>query len=191
MKRLVFAILLFLTLPASAAEWVRVRSLADGDQYFYDRSKLYISGDEITYWKKVAFKIPATVKGQAAVSGIYRERIHCAEHTLKLISYLLYATDGSTIEYIASHEGEAAPIIPDTVGDVFEKTVCDLVRQKQEQARQKKLEEAKKTENAKADTAPATQAPETEPRLPADKTLPSGLEEDQKVPVPPQPPVVN
>jgi hypothetical protein len=191
MKRLVFAILLLLTLPASAAEWVRVRSLADGDQYFYDRSKLYFSGDEITYWKKVAFKIPATVKGQAAVSGIYRERIHCAEHTLKLISYLLYATDGSTIEYIASHEGEAAPIIPDTVGDVFEKTVCGLVQQKQEQARQKKLEETRKAEHIKADTSPATQAPEAESGLPAEKMPPPGLEEEQKVPVIPQPPVVN
>lgn len=129
--------LLLLSLPVHAAEWVRVRPQAEGDQYFYDRSKIYINGDEITYWKKVAFRMPVTVKGQSAASGLYRERIHCAEHTLKLISYLLYAADGSTIEYVASHEGEAAPIIPDTLGDVFEKTTCSLVHQKQVLERQK------------------------------------------------------
>lgn len=129
---LLSTLLLALTLPASAAEWVRVRTQGDGDQYFYDRSKLFINGDEITYWKKVIFKAPQAVKGHFAASGLYRERIHCAEHTLKLISYLLYAADGSTIEYIASHESEAAPIIPDTLGDVFEKTACDLVHQKRQ-----------------------------------------------------------
>lgn len=170
MKSLGLIILLLLSLPAAAAEWVRVRPLAEGDQYFYDRSKLYINGDEITYWKKVAFKIPATVKGQAAASGLYRERIHCAEHTLKLISYLLYASDGSTIEYIASHEGEAAPIIPDTVGDVFEKTVCDLVRQNHEAARQKTAEEeARKAESGKGTPAPIIAAPGVKPKPPEEK----------------------
>lgn len=166
MKALGLIILLLLSLPVAAAEWVRVRPLAEGDQYFYDRTKLYINGDEITYWKKVAFRMPVTVKGLAAVSGLYRERIHCAEHTLKLISYLLYAADGNTIEYIAIHEGEAAPIIPDTVGDVFEKTVCDLVRQKQEAARREKAkEEARKPEPNKAKPAPV-EAPRIEATLP-------------------------
>jgi hypothetical protein len=189
MKQLGLIILFLLSLPAFAAEWVRVRPLAEGDQYFYDRSKLYINGDEITYWKKVAFKIPATVKGQAAVSGLYRERIHCAEHTLKLISYLLYAADGNTIEYIASHEGEAAPIIPDTVGDVFEKTVCDLVRQKQTLARQKTAEdETRKTESEKGNSAPITETP-GKPKPPAEKGNPNSQEQEPITPA--SPPVVN
>ncbi|MBZ0104559.1 MAG: hypothetical protein K8H84_02915 [Sulfuricella denitrificans] len=168
-----------------------MRPLAEGDQYFYDRSKLYFSGDEITYWKKVAFKIPVTLKGQAAVSGLYRERIHCAEHTLKLISHLLYAADGSTIEYIANHEGEAAPIIPDTVGDIFEKTVCDLVRQKMEQARQKNRADEKKPEHIQTDPVPATQASDSETKEPVEKTPSMGPDEEQKPPVSPSPPVVN
>lgn len=129
------AVLFALALPATAAEWVRVHTPIDGDQYYYDRSKLFISGDEITYWKKVTFRVPQPVKGLLATSGLYRERIHCTEHTLKLISYLLYATDGSMIEYIAAHESETAPIIPDTLGDVFERTACELVRQKQREQR--------------------------------------------------------
>ncbi|PWB55264.1 MAG: hypothetical protein C3F18_06075 [Nitrosomonadales bacterium] len=186
MKPLGLIILLLLSLPATAAEWIRVRPLAESDQYFYDRSKLYINGDEITYWKKVAFKTPAMVKGQAAASGLYRERIHCAEHTLKLISYLLYAADGSTIEYIAGHEGEAAPIIPDTVGDVFEKTVCDLVRQKQALARQKTAgEEARNSQSEKGTPAPVIEAPDIKPK-PVEKPAQG---EEQIAPM--TPPVVN
>jgi len=158
--------LLTLVLPASAAEWVRVNTIGENDQYFYDRSKLYISGDEITYWKKVSFRIAQPVKTQFAASGLFRERIHCAEHTLKLISYLLYTADGTTIEYVATNEGDAAPIIPDTLGDVFEKTACELVRQKREEQRRKSLDEAPKTEQKKSAAAPVlpAAAPEEEPK---------------------------
>ena len=193
MKSISLIILLLLSLPATAAEWIRVRPLAEGDQYFYDRSKLYINGDEITYWKKVAFRTPVTVKGQAAVSGLYRERIHCAEHTLKLISYLLYAADGSTIEYVASHEGESAPIIPDTLGDVFEKTVCDLVRQKQEAARRKAAEEeARKAESGKIKIAPLVGTSDGELK-PTRQKRPYQSDHDDEPPIPatPPPPVVN
>lgn len=128
---------------AHAAEWVKIHSLAERDQFFYDKTKLVIHGDEITYWKKVAFSTPQPFKGKFAASGLYRERIHCAEHTLKLISYLLYAPSGEAVEYISSAEGEAVPIIPDSLGDVFEKALCPLVRQKQEQARLKEQEDAR------------------------------------------------
>ncbi|MDP2964211.1 MAG: hypothetical protein Q8N54_15775 [Sulfurimicrobium sp.] len=191
MKLIGLIILLLLSLPVAAAEWIRVRPVTDGDQYFYDRSKLYINGDEITYWKKVAFRTPATAKGMAAVSGLYRERIHCAEHTLKLISYLLYAADGNTIEYVASHEGEAAPIIPDTVGDMFEKTVCELVRMRQETVRREKAkEEAKKPESEKTKVVPID-APGSE-TSPSEDHLPQPPHEEEVIkPATPPPPVVN
>lgn len=163
MKKFWPILLLALALPASAAEWVRVHTSGEGDQYFYDRSKLYINGDEITYWKKVTFKTAQPVKSQFAASGLFRERIHCAEHTLKLISYLLYAADGGTIEYVAANEGEAAPIIPDTLGDIFEKTACELVRQKHGEQRRKPPEEPQKAEPKKEDL----KKPEIAPVLPA------------------------
>jgi hypothetical protein len=139
MKILVILLMLMTAIPAMAAEWVQVRTPGDNDLYYYDRSKLFVSGEEITYWKKVVFRTPQPVNGQYAASGLYRERIHCAEHTLKLISHLLYTTDGRSIEYIANHEGEAAPIIPDTLGDVFEQTACPLVRQRQDE-RQRRID---------------------------------------------------
>ncbi len=178
---LLATLLLALTLPVFAAEWVRVRTPGDGDQYFYDRSKLFINGDEITYWKKVIFKTPQAVKGHFAASGLYRERIHCAEHTLKLISYLLYAADGNTIEYIASHENEAAPIIPDTLGDVFEKTACDLVHQKRQE--QHPREEAGKPQAATP--APPAIAPPATTVMP--KTDMPAMAPKPAPPITPQP----
>lgn len=174
MKRVWLTLILLAALPASAADWVRLRTPGEGDQYYYDRSKLFMNGDEITYWKKVTFKTAQPVKGQFAASGLYRERIHCAEHTLKLISYLLYAADGSTIEYVANHEGDAAPIIPDTLGDVFEKTACDLIQQKREEQRRKPLEEPRKIEIIPA-TPPTIPAPEL-------KSAPTPAEQKPAVP---------
>lgn len=151
---------LFLALPAGAADWVRIEVPGEGDQYFYDRSKTFVNGDEITYWKKVVFRPPQPVKGQYAASGLYRERIHCAEHTLKLISYLLYSANGGTIEYVANSDSDAAPIIPDTLGDVFEKTACSLLRQKRDELRQKSAEPARPADTAPGATgSPAAAAP--------------------------------
>lgn len=172
MKRLGIILFLLLGQPSHAAEWIKVHTQADGDQYFYDRSKLVISGEEISYWKKVVFKTPVALKGQTASSGLYREHIHCTEHTLKLISYLLYAPDGNAIEYSASHEGDASPIIPDSVGDVFEKTVCELVRQKQESARLKAMEE-EAGKRIRENTPPAQSASEPQIPLPAQEPPPT------------------
>lgn len=134
-----------------AAEWVKIHTAADPNLYFYDRSKLFLNDDEITYWKKVVFNTPQPFKDKLIASALYRERIHCAEHTLKLISYLLYTPTGELSEYAPTKEGDPAPIIPDSLGDVFEKALCPLVRQKQEAERQRieakaKAEAAEKME---------------------------------------------
>ena len=100
------------------------------------------------------FITPQPFKDKLIASALYRERIHCAEHTLKLISYLLYTPAGELFEYAPTKEGDAAPIIPDSLGDVFEKALCPLVRQKQEEDRLRS--EAK----AKAEAAEKSEAEE-------------------------------
>ncbi|BCB28463.1 hypothetical protein SKTS_33490 [Sulfurimicrobium lacus] len=185
MRTVWLILLLTLPLPAAAAEWVRVHTSGEGDQYYYDRSKLFINGDEITYWKKAVFKAPQPVKNQFAASGLFRERIHCAEHTLKLISYLLYAADGSTIEYVAANEGDAAPIIPDTLGDIFEKTTCELVRLKHEEQRRKAPEETQKTEPKKAEPQKQGIAPPLPGPTPGVEPQPVAPPVVQKVEPPP------
>ncbi|MDO9064075.1 MAG: hypothetical protein Q7U25_02560, partial [Sulfuricella sp.] len=121
-------------------------------------SKLFLNDDEITYWKKVVFITPQPFKDKLIASGLYRERIHCDEHTLKLISYLLYTPTGELFEYAPTKEGDPAPIIPDSLGDVFEKVLCPLVRQKQEEARLKvEAETAKPPLPERSSAPPSTQ----------------------------------
>ena len=150
MKLAITFLLGFAALPvftsASAADWAPLGKAGAVDQYFYDRSKLTIKEDQITYWKKVVFAAPQVINGKEVASGLLRERIDCAEHTAKLISYLYYATSGDTVEYIAKDESEAAPIIPDTVGDAFEQKLCPMVWRKQEEVRIKAEQRAAEAE---------------------------------------------
>lgn len=112
-----------------AADWVRIAIPHTDDEYFYDRSKLVVNGNEVTYWKKVQFIPPRSVKKLLASSTLMRERINCREHTLRLLSFLYHDAQGAQIEYVADAEASAAPIIPDTVGDQFEQVLCALARE--------------------------------------------------------------
>lgn len=147
---------------ASSADWVPLVSAATQDRYYYDRSKLTIKDDEITYWKKVEFASPQSFNGREVASGLLRERLNCAEHTARLVSYLYYAPGGETVEYVANHEAEAAPIIPDSVGDAFESRLCPLVWQKQEENRIKAEQKAVQAELSalrKGEAVPPPAAP--------------------------------
>lgn len=125
-------LLQFFSAAAAAAEWVVAHTSPEGDRYSYDASKLAMSGNEITYWKKVTFKSAQPYKGSLAVNALYRERIHCAEHTLKSLSYVIHAASGAVIEQVAT-ESEAAAVVPETIGDVFEQTLCPILKSKHEE----------------------------------------------------------
>lgn len=146
------ALLLLASIPAWAADWVLL-PINGNDQYFYDNSKLVFKDDEVTYWKKVQFKTPQQHKGSEVASGVLRERINCAEHSAKLISYLYYSPSGETVEYIAQDESAPVPIIPDTVGDAFDRTLCPMVWRKQEEARIKNEQKAAESELKEAPKA--------------------------------------
>lgn len=119
------AILLALVSPAEvlAADWVRVPSVGN-DQHFYDRSKVGVSGDEVTYWRKVVFARPVRVKAGTAKSALYRERLQCREHTLRALSWQLLADEGAVIESSTAPDADAASIVPETVGDRFHSVMC-------------------------------------------------------------------
>lgn len=163
MKSLALFTLLLFSIAANAAEWSRLRGVPGNDQHFYDRSKLVLSGSEITYWRKIVFQTPQTMHAGLAISGLLRERIHCSEHTLKLISYLYYAQDGSVVEYVDNLEKEATPIIPDSLGDLLEKHMCPLVWQKQKDTQQKPAEPKKSSPTEKSGPSSAPSSPETPP----------------------------
>jgi len=157
MKQLILLPLLLVTAVANAADWSRMRGVPGNDQHFYDRSKLVVSGNEITYWRKIVFQSPQSVPSGLAASGLLRERIHCSEHTLKLISYLYYSADGGVLEYVDNLEKEASPIIPDTLGDLLEKNLCPQVWQKQKDASRKQADTLKLAPAEKTD--PSSQPP--------------------------------
>jgi hypothetical protein len=123
-----------LPLMAGAAEWFPLPLGKDVDLYSYDRSKLVISGDEITYWKKVVFQNVQKFKGSRAKSAIYRERIHCKEHTQRTLNYTLYGENGAVLETVATPDAAAEAIQPETVGDQFEKSMCQILAAKRKSA---------------------------------------------------------
>lgn len=118
-------------LSVLAADWVRVPSIGN-DQHFYDRSKVTVSGDEVTYWRKVVFARPVRVKSGTAKSALYRERLHCRDHTLRALSWQLFADEGSVIESSTAPEGEAASIVPETVGDRFHSVMCGFAEMRRQ-----------------------------------------------------------
>lgn len=119
-------LLLAMPMLAAAADWQRVPSIGN-DQHFYDRSKVSIVGDEVTYWRKVVFAKPVRVKAGTAKLALYRERMHCRDHTLRALSWQLLADEGVTIEASSAPEPEATPVVPETVGDRFHSVMCVFV----------------------------------------------------------------
>jgi hypothetical protein len=125
-RRFVGAVLaLALPMAAGAADWQRVSSVGN-DQHYYDRSKVTIAGDEVTYWRKVVFAKPVRVKSGTAKIALYRERMHCRDHTLRALSWQLLADEGAVIEASNAPEPEPSPVVPETVGDRFQAVMCAL-----------------------------------------------------------------
>lgn len=167
MTRVILMSALCASTSVFAADWVRVQ-ITGNDQYFYDNSKLTWNGDEITYWKKVQFKMPQQHKGSEIASGVLRERINCMEHSAKLMSYLYYSPSGETLEYVAQDDSAPVPIIPDTIGDAFDHVLCPILWRKQEEARIKNEQKATESELKEA-----SKPKEEEKNVPAKNSVPT------------------
>ncbi|MCW5626904.1 MAG: hypothetical protein KIT73_19465 [Burkholderiales bacterium] len=117
---------LLLAQAAIAADWTRVPSTGT-DAHFYDRSKVILGVDDVVYWRKVVFAKPVRVQNGTARTAIYRERIHCRDHTLRALTWQLQSEDGQILETAPASDTEAAPIVPETVGDRFQDVMCGLL----------------------------------------------------------------
>lgn len=113
-------------MDVGAADWVKVPA-AGSDTHFFDRTKVTIRNDEVTYWRKVVFSRPARVRSGSARSAVYQEAIHCRDHTLRTLAWQLFADDGAMIESATTPESDASAIAPETIGDRFQAAMCDLV----------------------------------------------------------------
>jgi hypothetical protein len=111
-----------------AAEWVRVSTI-DVHQHWYDRSKIYVDGEVVTYWRRVTFRTPQPTKTGMAASAMYRERVDCRTHLHTTLGYLLYSKDHNVLENVRTPDAAPEAIVPETVGDQFEKLMCSLAPQ--------------------------------------------------------------
>jgi len=129
-----FALLACVPLAAAAAEWVKVQT-PDVNQHWYDSNKLLFEGDTVTYWRRVEFRSPQRSKAGLAGSAMYRERVDCRAHTLRMLGYLLYAGNGAVIENVHTPEAAAEPVVPETLGDQYEQLMCKLAQERPAEAR--------------------------------------------------------
>ena len=140
-----------------AADWTRVAA-KDQHEHYYDRGKLAIEDEQITYWRRVVFRPAQPTRNGIAASAMYRERIDCALHTHRTLGYLLYAQDGSVLENVYTPEAPAEPIVPETVGDRFENAMCTLVareRSRNVARREAQKQAAEAAQSARNDTLAA------------------------------------
>jgi hypothetical protein len=140
---------------ALAADWVWLE-MPDVHQHYYDRSKVSIEGDSVTYWRRVVFTTPQQARAGTARSAMYRERIDCKTHTHRTLGYLLYGADAAVIENAYTPDAPSEPVIPETVGDHYEKLMCGLAAASRAEA--------------------ATTPPKAEPSLTSQEALRSEIE---------------
>ena len=111
MKRLTaVAALLCACSPTHAAEWVRMSTI-DINQHWYDRSKIFVDGDLVSYWRRVTFRSPQRSKAGMASSAMYRERVDCRTHMHTTLGYLLYSKDQSVLDNVNTPEAAPEPIV--------------------------------------------------------------------------------
>jgi hypothetical protein len=122
------AALLCLPALALAADWVKVPA-PDGNKHWYDATKIVVEGEVITYWRLVEFRTAQATKAGFAMSAMYRETIDCRGHTHRTLGYLLYARDKLVIENVHTPDSEPEPVIPETLGDRYERVMCKLAPQ--------------------------------------------------------------
>jgi hypothetical protein len=131
MTRVASLLVLLFALPA-VAEWVDVPVAPGADPAAYDRDKLLVSGNEITYWRRTQFRMPLPAGEALAATARYRESIDCARRTLRTLGYLLYGDDGTVLENVYMPQARAIPIAEGSVAAAFETALCAIVAAKRE-----------------------------------------------------------
>lgn len=118
--------------PAAAADWVEVPVPPGADTGSYDRDKLVVDGDRVTYWHRAQFRMPRPTGEALAWSALFRQSIDCSQRTLRTLGYLLYTQDGAVIKNVYVPEAVAVPIVGDTAAAAFETALCVIVTAKKE-----------------------------------------------------------
>ena len=121
-----------LSLPSPApagGSWVRIPA-AGPDELAYDEDKVVVSGAEVSYWRRIVFAQPQAFRNHSVRAALYREQIHCEEHTLRVLAHAFQSADGTLIEQASFPSPESSPVVPDTVGDALWRALCPRVAQR-------------------------------------------------------------
>jgi hypothetical protein len=125
-------LILVLAACPAAADWVEVPVPPGADTGSYERDKLVVDGDRVTYWRRAQFRMPRPTGEALAWSALYRQSIDCSQRTLRTLGYLLYTQDGAVIENVYVPGAVAVPIVKDTAAAAFETALCAIVTAKKE-----------------------------------------------------------
>jgi hypothetical protein len=125
----VMLVLLFSVQCAHAEDWVEINPTSDGDAQAFDRDKIYIEGDGISYWRKVEFRMALSVRSELAQSGLYREHIDCGDQRMRTLGYLYYAAGGAIIENVYSPDAPPVEILEGSPAGQLADVLCSMVVQ--------------------------------------------------------------
>jgi len=115
--------------PHGGGAWVRIPA-AGPDELAYDEDKVVVAGAEVSYWRRVVFAQPQAFRGLPVRTALFREQVHCDDHTLRVLAHALLGADGTLIDQAIFAAPEASPVIPDTVGDALWRAMCPRVAQR-------------------------------------------------------------
>jgi hypothetical protein len=124
-------------LPAQASDWLDVGARGP-DRMYYDLSKLHIAPPAVTYWRRVEFRMPMPTAEGLAYSGLYRERIDCAQRKLATLGFLLYGEEGKVIANVYLPDARNVAIVPDSAAEQFAQSLCPIVQAHEALAKQEK-----------------------------------------------------
>jgi hypothetical protein len=124
-------------LPAQASDWLDIGARGP-DRMYYDLAKLHIAGQVVTYWRRVDYRMPMPTADGLAYSGLYRERIDCAQRTLASLGYLLYGDDRKVIANVYLPNAPGVTIVPESIAEQFARSLCPIVQAHEELAKQER-----------------------------------------------------
>ena len=124
MKKDIFfcTVLSFFGAAAFASEWNNFTSVRSGDtEYFFDAESVNKAKDVVTLWVKTVRKNTPDANGSWATA--FQQRVNCQKKTVQTLSWSLYDATGKFLES-NSDGGQERSVVPDSVGEAIQKTVC-------------------------------------------------------------------
>jgi len=122
--RLIFLVYV-LPSVSMATTWVMLRGPDKEVQHAYDRDRLRIDGQNVTFWRRIKFRKPQSSEFGEVSRAIYQERIDCQNQMLQTLFVGLYdERRHPLLERGMSEVNQSTVILPESIGELFQTAVC-------------------------------------------------------------------